>query len=147
MKHNVSHNLFFQLYQVYCNNFQNHLPCCIFIIRMTNCLDWLTAIARLYKSHTLKPKTMIMSLEMANITSRQVYLTSSPSPYICKEANFQEAVQRVFVDKVQGWNKWSGLPILKSKLGRGTGSHRIREYRTEVQRFHLRQKDSKGNIS
>lgn len=75
-------------------------------------------------------------------------LNQLPLPYTSvKKLISKRQSKEYVVGKVQGWIKWSGLPMLKSKPGRGTGSHRIRVYRTEVPRFHLRQKDPKGDIS
>lgn len=76
----VSHNLFLQIYQVLlAMSSKPSYHCGSSSVSSTNCLDWLTAIARPCKSQALRPKPMIMSIEVPNITSRQVYLTSTPS--------------------------------------------------------------------
>lgn len=78
------------------------------------------------KSQALKPKQIIISIRVAQINNHASLLDQLLLPHkSMKKANFQEAAQTVC----------HRLLVVKSKLGRGTGSHRIGVYKTEIQRF------------
>lgn len=75
------------------------------------------------------------------------YTTLLPlSPKSMKRANSQETGQSGACRQSPRLDRGSGLPVLRSKPGRDTGSHRI-STRGRSLEIHLRQKDIGGNSS